>query len=66
MPAQTAVVAGDTETTGLFVTVTVTVLDDEQDVVLLVPITVYVVVALGLAVGEVQLVQLRPVAGLQL
>ena len=39
-PAQIDVLVGDTVTTGLFVTVTVTVLDEEHEVELLVPVTV--------------------------
>jgi hypothetical protein len=66
LPAHTDVLVGDTVTVGLLVTVTVTVLVDEQDVELFVPVTVYVVVVLGDAVGEAQVVQLKPVAGLQL
>ena len=57
------VLVGPALITGSGITVTVTWSVDEQDAPV-VPVTVYVVVVAGVAVGFAQLVQDRPVAGL--
>jgi hypothetical protein len=62
LPAQIAGAAGVTLTVGSGRTVTVMVAVPVQPWAF-VPITVYVVVAVGFAVGFAQVVQLKPVAG---
>jgi hypothetical protein len=60
-PAQ--IVAGATFMVGLGFTVTDTVPEFEQPVVISVPVTVYVAVVVGLAVTEAKFVTFKPVAG---
>ena len=62
VPSQIVLFVADAFTTGMGFTVTVTVAVFVQPLAL-VPVTVYVVVAFGVAVGFAQLVQERPVAG---